>query len=58
MSENKIYKKSSYAGKKRKAWNKPKKPFSNKRKRKLAKSDNGSYYIIILICIGMIIIIN
>ena len=50
--------KNSYAGKKRKAWNKPKKVFSNKRKRKLAKSDNGSYYIIILICIGMIIIIN
>ena len=29
---------------KRKPWNKPTKPFPNKWKRKLAKSDKGSYY--------------
>ena len=33
-----------YAGKKRKAWNKRTKPFPSKWKRKLAKSDKGSYY--------------
>ena len=35
--------KNPYEGKKIKAWNKPTKPFRNKWKRKLAKSDKGSY---------------
>ena len=55
MSDKIIYIKNPYAGKKRKAWNKPTKPLPNKWKRKLAKSDKGSYYIII--CIGIIITI-
>ena len=42
--EWKKYIKSSYAGKRRKTWNKPTKQFPNKWKRKLAKSDEGSYY--------------
>ena len=44
MSDKGKFIKNSYAGKKRKAWNKPTKPFPNKWKRKLAKSDKGSYY--------------
>ena len=43
MSDKGKFIKNSYAGKK-KAWNKPTKPFPNKWKRKLAKSDKGSYY--------------
>ena len=39
----KIYKK-SLCKKEKKTWNKPTKPFPNKWKRKLAKSDKGSYY--------------
>ena len=44
MSYERKYTKSPYAEKKRKAWNKPTKPFLNKWKRELAKSDKGSYY--------------
>ena len=36
--------KNLYAGKKRKAWNKPTKPFPNKWKSKLAKSNKDLYY--------------
>ena len=36
--------KNLYAEKKGKAWNKPTKPFPNKGKRKLSKTDKGSYY--------------
>ena len=36
--------KNPYAGKKRKTWNKPTKPFLSKWKRKLTKFDKGSYY--------------
>ena len=43
--------------KEKKAWNKLTKPFPNKWKSKLAKSDKGSYYITI-IGIGIIITIN
>ena len=38
-----IYKK-FLPGKRRQTWNKPRKQFPNKWKRKLAKSDEGSYY--------------
>ena len=38
------YIKNPYAGKKRKTWNRLKEPFPYKWKRKLAKSDKGSYY--------------
>ena len=44
MSDKTKYIKNSYAGKKRKAWNKLTTPFPNKWKRKLVKSDKGSYY--------------
>ena len=44
ISDKRKYITNFYAGKKRKAWNKPTKPFPNKWKRKLAKSDKGSYY--------------
>ena len=44
MSDKRKRIKNTYAGKKRKAWNKPTKPFQNKWKRKLAKSKKGSYY--------------
>ena len=37
MSDKRKYIKNPYAGKKRKAWNKPTKPFPSKFKRKLAK---------------------
>ena len=56
MSDKRIYIKSRYAKKKRKYRNKPIKPFPNKWKRKLAKFENGSCYIII-ICIEIVIII-
>ena len=57
MSDKRIYIKITYAKKKRKYRNKPIKPFPNKRKRNLAKSDKGSCYIII-ICIIIIKIIK
>ena len=44
MSDKRKYIKNPYAGKKRKAWNKPTKQFPVKWKMKLAKSDQGSYY--------------
>ena len=44
ISDKTKYIKNSSAGKKRKACNKPKKPFLNKWKRKLAKYGKGSYY--------------
>ena len=44
MSDKRKYIKNPYAGKKRKAWNKQTNPSPNKWKRKLAKSDKGSYY--------------
>ena len=44
MSDKRKSIKNPYAGKKRKAYNKPTKPFPNKWKRKLAKSDKGSYH--------------
>ena len=44
MSDKRKYIKNPYAGKKRKAWNKPKKSFPNKWQRMLAKSNKGSYY--------------
>ena len=43
MSDKKIYIKNPYAIKKRKIWNKPTKLFPNKWKRKLVKSNKGSY---------------
>ena len=44
MSDKRKYMKNPYAEKKRKAWNKLTTPFPNKWKRKLAKSNKGSYY--------------
>ena len=44
MSDKIKYIKNSYAGKKRKSWNKSTKSFPNKWKRKLAKSYKGLYY--------------
>ena len=44
MSDKRKYIKGFYAGKKRKAWNKPRKPFPYKWKRNLAKSYKSSYY--------------
>ena len=44
MSDKRKYIKNPYEEKKRKAWNKPTKPFPNKWKKKLAKSDKGLYY--------------
>ena len=41
-SDKRKSKDNSYAGKKRKAWNKLIKPFPNKAKRKLAKHGKGS----------------
>ena len=55
MSDKRKYIKNPYAGKKRKAWNKPTKLFPNKWYRKLAKSDIIIIYLIT--CIGIIIII-
>ena len=43
MSDKRKNLKHPYAGKKRKSWNKSTKSFPNKQKRKLAKSDKGSY---------------
>ena len=43
MSDKRKYIKNPYAGKKRKAFNKPTKPFPSKWKKKLAKSDKRSY---------------
>ena len=43
-TDKRKYIKKPYAGKKRKTWNKLTKPFPNKWKRKLAKSNKGSYY--------------
>ena len=43
MNDKRKHINNPYAGKERKAWNKPTKPFPNKRNRKLAKSDKGSY---------------
>ena len=57
MSDKWKYIRNPYEGKKKKAWNKLTKPFPNKWKSKLAKSDKGSYYIII-IGIGIMITIN
>ena len=57
MSDKRKDIRNPYVGKKRKAWNKPTKPFPNKWKRKLAKSGKGSYYIVTK-CIGIIIIID
>ena len=44
MSDKRKYIKNPYAGKKRKAWNKPTKPFPNKWNRKFNKTNKGSYY--------------
>ena len=44
LSGKRKYIKNPYAGKKRKAANTPTKSFSKKWKRRLAKSDKGSYY--------------
>ena len=41
INDKRKYIKNPCAGKKRKAWNKPTKPFPNKWKSKLAKSDKG-----------------
>ena len=43
-SDKRKHKNYPYAGKKRKTWNKPIKPFPSKWKRKLAKSGKGSFY--------------
>ena len=44
MNGKRKYIKNPYAGKKRKAWNKPTKPFPNRWKKKLAKFDKALYY--------------
>ena len=44
MGNKRKYIKNLYKGKKKKAWNKPTKPFPTRWKRKLAKSDKGLYY--------------
>ena len=44
MSNKRKYINNPYAGKKRKAWNKPTKLFPSKWKRDFAKSNKGSYY--------------
>ena len=43
MSDKRTYIKHPYAGKNRKGWNKPTKPFPSNRKRKVAKSEKSLY---------------